>query len=58
MLIAGAWEAHGPLNVSFMVCLDEANGALTSLLPEELHTRDMSNHVHDHHVKVKTFLYY
>ena len=57
MLTAGAWEAHVPLNVSFMVYLDQANGALILLLPEELHTADMSNHVHVHRVNVKQFLH-
>ena len=57
MLTAGAWEAHVPLNVSFMVYLDQANGALTVLLSEELHTADTSNHVHVHHVNAKQFLH-
>ena len=55
MLTAGAWEAHVPLNVSFMVYLDQANGALTLLLTEDLHTRDMSNHVHVHNKILRHF---
>ena len=58
MLTAGAWEAHVPLNVSFMVYLDQANGAHTLLLPEELDTADMSNHVHVHHVHEKQLFNY